>query len=81
MPKVLILTGDAAEALEVIYPHQRLREEGYEVVVAGLSRKLLQLVVHEMVPGKRHFCGKAGLPLAGRSRFFGSRSRRNMWPS
>ena len=50
MPKVLILTGDAAEALEVIYPHQRLREEGYEVVVAGLSRKLLQLVVHEMVP-------------------------------
>jgi hypothetical protein len=24
-PKVLILTGDAAESLEVIYPYQRLR--------------------------------------------------------
>jgi len=60
MPKVLILTGDAAEALEVIYPHQRLREEGYEVVVAGLSRKLLQLVVHEMVPGNDTFVEKPG---------------------
>ena len=60
MPKVLILTGDAAEALEVIYPHQRLREEGYEVVVASLSRKLLQLVVHEMVPGNDTFVEKPG---------------------
>jgi putative intracellular protease/amidase len=39
MPKVLILTGDAAEALEVIYPYQRLREDGYEVVIAALSQK------------------------------------------
>jgi protease I len=28
MPKVLILTGDAAESLEVMYPYQRLLEEG-----------------------------------------------------
>lgn len=27
-PKVLIVTGDAAESLEVLYPYQRLREEG-----------------------------------------------------
>ena len=60
MPKVLILTGDAAEALEVIYPHQRLREEGYEVVVASLSRKLMQLVVHEMAPGNDTFVEKPG---------------------
>ena len=60
MPKVLILTGDAAEALEVIYPHQRLREEGYDVVVASLSRKLMQLVVHEMVPGNDTFVEKPG---------------------
>lgn len=60
MPKVLILTGDAAEALEVIYPHQRLREEGYEVVVASLSQKLMQLVVHEMVPGNDTFVEKPG---------------------
>ena len=60
MPKVLILTGDAAEALEVIYPHQRLTEEGYEVVVASLSQKLMQLVVHEMVPGNDTFVEKPG---------------------
>jgi protease I len=60
MPKVLILTGDAAEALEVIYPYQRLREEGYEVVIASLSKKLLQLVVHEFVPGCDTFTEKPG---------------------
>jgi protease I len=60
MPKVLILTGDAAEALEVIYPHQRLREEGYEVVVASLTKKLMLLVVHEFVPGIDTFVEKPG---------------------
>jgi hypothetical protein len=25
MPKILIITGDAAESLEVMYPYQRLR--------------------------------------------------------
>lgn len=60
MPKVLILTGDAAEALEVIYPHQRLREEGYEVVIASLSKKLMLLVVHEFVPGIDTFVEKPG---------------------
>ena len=60
MPKVLILTGDAAEALEVIYPHQRLREEGYEVVIASLSKKLMSLVVHEFIPGVDTFVEKPG---------------------
>ncbi len=43
--KVLILTGDAGESLEVLYPYQRLREEGYEVHIAAPSKKKLQLVV------------------------------------
>jgi protease I len=60
MPKILIMTGDAAEALEVIYPHQRLREEGYEVVVASLSKKLMLLVVHEFAPGNDTFVEKPG---------------------
>ena len=34
MPKILIVTGDAAESLEVMYPYQRLLEEGYEVDIA-----------------------------------------------
>ena len=51
MPKVLILTGDAGESLEVMYPYQRLLEEGYEVHVAAPSRKRVQLVVHDFVDG------------------------------
>jgi protease I len=39
MPKVLLLTGDEAEDLEVMYPYQRLLEEGYEVDVAAPDRE------------------------------------------
>ncbi|MEJ5338089.1 MAG: DJ-1/PfpI family protein [Aquificaceae bacterium] len=51
MKKVLILTGDASEALEVFYPLYRLREEGFDVKVATPGRKLVQTVVHDMEPG------------------------------
>jgi protease I len=51
MPKVLLLTGDAAEDLEVMYPYQRLLEEGYEVDVAAPTVKTLQFVVHDFVDG------------------------------
>lgn len=50
-PKVLILTGDAAESLEVMYPYQRLREEGYDVRIAAPSKKKLHFVVHDFEPG------------------------------
>jgi protease I len=60
MPKVLILTGDAAESLEVMYPYQRLLEEGYEVHVAGPSKKKLQFVVHDFVDGYDTYTEKPG---------------------
>src|SRR5918999_2593038 len=60
MPKVLMLTGDAAESLEVMYPYQRLREEGYEVEVAAPSRKKLQFVVHDFVEGFDTYTEKPG---------------------
>ena len=50
MSPVFILTGDAAESLEVMYPYQRLLEEGYDVHIAGPSKKL-QFVVHDFVDG------------------------------
>lgn len=50
MKKVLILTGDASEALEVFYPLYRLREEGFEVKVATPSKRIIQTVVHDMEP-------------------------------
>jgi protease I len=60
MPKVLMLTGDAGESLEVLYPYQRLREEGYEVHVAAPSKKKLQFVVHDFVDGFDTYTEKPG---------------------
>jgi protease I len=60
MPKVLIITGDAAESLEVMYPYQRLLEEGYEVDIAAPSKKKLQFVVHDFVDGYDTYTEKPG---------------------
>jgi protease I len=60
MPKVLILTGDAGESLEVLYPYQRLREEGYEVDIAAPTEKRLQFVVHDFVDGFDTYTEKPG---------------------
>jgi protease I len=60
MPKVLILTGDAAESLEVMYPYQRLLEEGYEVDIAAPTKKKLQFVVHDFVEGHDTYTEKPG---------------------
>src|SRR3981081_3264548 len=60
MPKILILTGDAAEDLEVMYPYQRLLEEGYEVHMAAPTKKKLQFVVHDFVPGFDTYTEKLG---------------------
>jgi len=59
-PKILILTGDAAESLEVMYPYQRLKEEGYEVHITGPSKKKLRFVVHDFEPGFDTYTEKPG---------------------
>ena len=59
-PKVLILTGDAGESLEVMYPYQRLQEEGCEVRIAAPSKKKLQFVVHDFEPGYDTYTEKPG---------------------
>ncbi|MDQ0190688.1 DJ-1/PfpI family protein [Alicyclobacillus cycloheptanicus] len=45
--KVLIVTGDAVEALEIYYPYYRLLEENVEAVIAAPSEKTLHTVVHD----------------------------------
>ncbi|MCA0986768.1 DJ-1/PfpI family protein [Guptibacillus algicola] len=45
--KVLIVTGDAVEALEVFYPYYRCIEEGMDVTIAAPSTKKLQTVCHD----------------------------------
>lgn len=57
--KVLMLTGDAAESLEVMYPYQRLKEEGYEVEIAAPQKKL-RFVVHDFEPGFETYTEKPG---------------------
>jgi protease I len=59
-PRILILTGDAAESLEVMYPYQRLKEEGYEVHIAAPSKKKLHFVVHDFEPGYDTYTEKPG---------------------
>lgn len=58
--KILILTGDAAESLEVMYPYQRLSEEGYEVHIAAPEKKKLHFVVHDFEPGYDTYTEKPG---------------------
>src|SRR5580704_1336145 len=59
-PKVLILTGDAGESLEVMYPYQRLHEEGYDVKIAAPTKKKLHFVVHDFEPGFDTYTEKPG---------------------
>ncbi|MFD0591120.1 DJ-1/PfpI family protein [Paenibacillus sp. GCM10027627] len=49
--KVLIVTGDGAEVLELFYPYYRLLEEGYDAVIASPTKKVLNTVVHDFVEG------------------------------
>ena len=58
--KILILTGDAAESLEVMYPYQRLLEEGYDVKIAAPTKKKLHFVVHDFEPGFDTYTEKPG---------------------
>jgi protease I len=58
--KVLILAGDASESLEVMYPYQRMLEEGYDTQIAAPTKKRLQFVVHDFVEGFDTYTEKPG---------------------
>lgn len=47
--KILIIAGDAVEALEIYYPYFRCLEEGFDVTIAAPSKKKLQTVVHDFI--------------------------------
>ena len=51
MSKVLIPIGDAAEAMDTLYPYFRVIEDGYQAVVAAPERRVYPLVMHEIPPG------------------------------
>jgi protease I len=49
--KILIITGDAGESFEILYATHRLRESGYEPVIAAPAVKRMNLVIHDFEPG------------------------------
>ena len=49
--KILIITGDAGESLEILYALHRLREAGYQPVIAAPTVKRMNLVMHDFEPG------------------------------
>jgi protease I len=69
MAKVLILTGDAVEALEVFYPYYRLLEEGHEAVIAAPKKKKLQTVVHDFEESMGTFTEKLAYGLDAHTAF------------
>ena len=50
MKKILLVIGDAAEVLDTMYPLFRIREDGYQVVVAGPEKRVYHLVQHDTHP-------------------------------
>src|ERR1043166_7668555 len=50
MGKVLLVIGDAAEVLDTMYPLFRIREEGYQAVVAAPEKRTYHLVQHDTHP-------------------------------
>ena len=58
--RILIIAGDAVEALEIFYPYYRLKEEGWDVDVAAPSKKDLRTVVHDFEPGWETYSEKPG---------------------
>ena len=63
MPRALMLTGDAAEELDVMYPLYRIREAGWICDVAALSRRDVQLVIHDFDPNSDAYTEKNGRKL------------------
>ena len=63
MRKILIVTGDAGESYEALYALHRLREAGYDPVVAAPSQRRLHLVIHDFEPGWDTYVERQGYGL------------------
>jgi protease I len=58
--KILIVTDDAGESFEILYAQHRLREAGFEPVVAASEKKRLNAVIHDFHPGWNTYIEKPG---------------------
>jgi len=60
VPRILIIGGDAAEALEILYPYFSLKEEGWIVEIAAPTKEAVKTVVHDFEPGWTTYTEKLG---------------------
>ena len=61
MPKkILIITDDAGESLEIYYAQQRFLEAGYKAVIAATQKKLLHGVIHDFEPDWNTYVERPG---------------------
>ena len=58
--RILMLTGDAGESLEILYPKYRLEEEGWKVEIAALQKRPIRAVVHDFEDGFDTYTEKPG---------------------
>ena len=58
--KILIITDDAGESLEIYYAVHRFREAGYKVVIAATQKKRLNGVIHDFAPDWNTYIEKPG---------------------
>lgn len=62
--KILIVTDDAGESLEIYYAQQRFIEEGFQSVIAATKKKLLHGVIHDFEPGWNTYVERPGYRVA-----------------
>ena len=61
MPKkILIITDDAGESLEIYYAQQRFNEAGHKAVIAATQKKLLHGVIHDFEPDWNTYVERPG---------------------
>ena len=60
MARILLITGDAGEAQEIYYAKYRLEEEGWQVDIAALQKRVFLSVVHDFEPGFDAYTEKPG---------------------
>ena len=58
--RILIITDDSGESLEIYYAQQRFREAGYQPRIAATQRKLLHGVIHDFEPDWNTYVEKPG---------------------
>ena len=62
--KILIITDDSGESLEIYYAQQRFTEAGWKAVIGATTKKLIHGVIHDFEPGWNTYVERPGYRIA-----------------